>query len=190
MRRMIFFFIFYISGCTLSNYSPVLISVAEETDYPKMQHIRIERWGEVKFNGILAIRGTKEGVHYALIDGTGVKLLQAWADARGDHKAIEPIGPLAQKGIAPFISEAIARIYLVEPSESPCSGQGFFSVCVIDEGNSLRKKTGTFAGITYWVVENELKPTHSNGSSADKYTQYSQPWLGVEIFLREFLKKE
>jgi len=190
MRLIVLFLILLLSGCTLSNNSLVLAPLAEVTAPEKLQHIRIERWGDIKFNGILALRATNTGLHYALIDATGVKLLQAWSDGGGDHNAIKPTGPLASKGLAPFLSEAIARIYLVNPAQLPCSRKGFLSVCITDSENELRKKSGSFAGITYWNVEGELNFVKKNRRAAGIETRYSQPWLGVEIVLQDLADKE
>lgn len=190
MRLPVLFFIVFLSGCTLSSNSLVLAPMPEEEAYQKLQHIRIERWGDVKFTGILALRATNAGLHYALIDATGIKLLQAWSDAKGDHNAIKPIGPLAQKGLAPFLSEAIARMYLVNLLHLPCSRTGFLAVCITDEDNGLWKKTGSFAGITYWNVEGGLNSVENNSRAAYTGIRYSQPWLGVEIVLQDFSGKE
>lgn len=186
---MALFFLIFLSGCTLSTNSLVLAPVPEITAYQKLQHIRIERWGEVKFNGILALRATDKGLHYALIDATGIKLLQAWSDAKGDHNTITPTGPLAEQGLAPFLSEAIARMYLINPLRLPCSHKGLLSVCIKDD-NGLRIKTGNFAGIRYWNVEGGLNTVQNNNAATRIDTRYSQPWLGVEIVLQEFSAKE
>lgn len=189
MRFLTLFILILLSGCTLSSQSLLLAPVPEKTSYQKLQHIRIERWGDVKFNGILALRATNTGLHYALIDATGIKLLQAWSDAEGDHDAIKPTGPLAEKGLAPFLSEAIARIYLINPLTLPCSRAGFLSVCIIDD-NGLRKKTGSFAGIRYWDVKRGFNPGMTDSGAARIDTRYSQPWLGVEIVLQDLSAKE
>ncbi len=190
MRFIVLLFIVLLSGCTLSTHSLVLAPVPENTAYQKLQHIRIERWGDIKFNGILALRATDEGLHYALIDATGIKLLQAWSDAGGDHNAIKPTGPLAGKGLAPFLSEAIARIYLINPLQLPCSRTGFISVCITDDDNELKTKSGGFAGITYWDVKSGLNSVQDSSRAARIDTRYSQPWLGVEIVLQDLSGKE
>lgn len=190
MRFIALFFLMLLSGCTLSTHSLVLAPVPEETAYQKLQLIRIERWGDVKFTGILALRATNAGLHYALIDATGIKLLQAWSDAKGDHNAIKPTGPLAGKGLAPFLSVAIARMYLVNPRKLPCSRTGFIAVCITDDDNGLRKKAGSFAGITYWNVDGGLNSVENNRRAAYTSTRYSQPWLGVKIVLQDFSGKE
>lgn len=190
MRLIVLLFIMLLPGCTLSTHSLGLAPVPESTAYQKLQHIRIERWGDIKFNGILALRATDTGLHYALIDATGIKLLQAWSDAGGNHNAIKATGPLAGKELAPFLSEALARIYLVNPLQLPCSSKGFLSVCIADDDKGLRKKSGSFAGITYWNVEGGLNSVQNNSRAAHIDTRYSQPWLGVEIVLQDFSGKE
>lgn len=189
MRLIALFFLVFLSGCTLSSNSLVLAPVPEITAYQKLQHIRIERWGEVKFNGILALRAADEGLHYALIDATGIKLLQAWSDAKGDHNAITPTGPLAAKGLAPFLSEAIARMYLINPLTLPCSSKGFLSVCIKND-NGLKTKSGSFAGITYWNVEGGSNTVQNINTATRIDTRYNQPWLGVDIVLQDFSAKE
>lgn len=189
MRFVTLFIIITLSGCTLSSNSLILAPVPDIAAYQRLQHIRIERWGKVKFNGILALRATHTGLHYALIDATGIKLLQAWSDAEGNHNSIPPTGPLAEKGLAPFLSEAIARIYLINPFSLPCSRTGFRAVCIADE-DGIRKKTGSFAGVRYWHVEGGLNVGIHNSGATGIDTRYSQPWLGVEIVLQDLSAKE
>ena len=196
MRLIVLFFILLLSGCTLSTHSLMLVPDTEGATPQKLQHIRIERWGDIRFDGILALRVTSTGLHYALIDATGVKLLQAWSDGGGEHDAVKPTGPLATKGLAPFLSEAIARIYLVNPAQRPCSRKGFLSVCITDSTDSangtggLMKKSGSFAGIPYWHVEGELNSAKKRSRATGIETRYSQPWLGVEIVLQDFSGQE
>ncbi|PHR30227.1 MAG: hypothetical protein COA36_02255 [Desulfotalea sp.] len=183
-------FVLLLSGCALQRYSPDPDLLVVKPNYPKLQQIRIERWGDVAFNGLLVIRAGDNGFYYALVDPMGVTLLQAWSDAGGDHNAVLPRGPLGKKGLAPFLSEALARIYLLEPDKLPCSRQGWSSVCVKDGGKTLRVKTGYKAGIAYWKVEEQLDPGSKSATATGAYIRYNQPWLGVDIFLQQLPKKE
>lgn len=190
MRIIALVFIMSLTGCSFSGTSLVSAPAPEKTIYQKLQHIQIKRWGEVKFDGILALQATTAGLHYALIDATGIKLLQAWSDVRGDHDAIKPTGPLAGKGIAPFLSEALARLYYITLQKLPCSRTGFLSVCIANDDNGKTIKTGSFAGITYWTVEGGINLIQKKSDQAAVNTRYSQPWIGVEIILQDLSGKE
>jgi 3',5'-cyclic AMP phosphodiesterase CpdA len=163
---------------------------SEQIIYERLQQIKIARWGEEQFRGILALKADEGGMHYALLDGTGVKLLQGWADAGGDHDTVEPTGPLVSRGLAPFVSEAVARMFLLDPGEYPCNRNGLVSLCLEHQERGSIVKGGYFAGIKIWQVELQSDSTFQNSTATDSYIEYNQPWLGVTITLKKMAKKD
>lgn len=190
MRFFFLLSILFLSGCAVSHHSPLWTIPQEKLIYDTLQQIKIERWGEEQFHGIIALKATQGGLHYALLDGTGVKLLQGWSDAQGEHDAVLPTGPLVSRGLAPFISEALARMLLLDPGEYPCSRIGFSSLCLESLETGAIVKTGYFTGVKIWQVEAQLNSALNNSTSTDSYIEYNQPWLGVTIVLQNLAKKD
>ena len=190
MRVWILCFVFFLSGCSTSFYSDSTSMRQEVVHYETLQNIDVSRWGETRFSGILALSQAESGMHYALIDGTGVKLLQAFSDRNGRHDRVVPKGPLAKERLAGFLSEAIARIYLFEPMGKNCTRKMFASLCMQELDDTKREKTARFLGIRLWTVETVVPKHVDNGASREPYVRYSQPWLGVTIMLRAMATKE
>jgi len=141
----------------------------------RLLNIRIERWDTVRFSGLLGLREDAGGLVYVLLDATGVKLLQAEVAGNGSFTLLQESGPLNKSGLAPFLSEALARIYLQEPVRLPCTGSWFYRLCREDEvGSSV--KYGQAGPFTVWRV------TGKDPAGAAAVT-YHQPWLGVKVKL-------
>ena len=190
MRLFLLLFCVFLSGCTVSHHPPLWAVPHEKLIYDKLQQIKIERWGEEQFHGIIALKAAEGGLHYALLDGTGVKLLQGWSDARGEHDAVLPTGPLVSRGLAQFVSEALARMFLLEPGIYPCSRVGFSSLCLKTLETGAIVKAGYFTGVKIWQVEAQLNDPLHNSTATESYIEYNQPWLGVTIVLQNMTKKD
>ena len=172
---------FILTSCSLS---PAIrtdtIGVSSEPN--KLLTIRIERWDEELFSGFLGLRKDAE-FSYILLDATGVKLLEAEVSGGGGHN-LQAKGPLKESDLAPFLSEALSRIYLQEPDRTPCAGSWFYRLCrenhveIKEKSWKKHARTGFF---TIW---------QASGSTieGDKETVvYSQPWLGVSIELEPMM---
>lgn len=145
----------------------------------RLFNLRIERWGEIRFSGLLALQQGGGEVHYALLDASGVKLLQARVDAAGESQALHAKGALKDSSLAPFLGEALARIFLQEPKEGPCAGWWWHRLCRQDEA----MKSGYFGPLLLWRAE-------VPGASVGMETiSYHQPWLGVGLVLRPVLSQ-
>ncbi len=190
MRLWLFYLLLFLTGCSGSFYSGSKMLHHGSVHYETLQNIQITRWGETRFTGILALSEGEGGLHYALIDGTGVMLLQAFSDRQGNHETVAPRGPLAKEQLAGFLSEAIARIYLLEPEQAPCSRNVFATLCLQEVNETIKEKTARVAGLTIWKVETAVDTIAQNGNTAESYVRYNQPWLGVTIKLRAMATKE
>lgn len=173
------FFCLLLVGCSL----PLRISVDNPDENGKsparLLNIRIERWGEVRFSGLLALRQEGQGLYYALLDATGVKLLEVAVAGNGGHRVIHAKGALQDSGLDGFLAEVLTRTYLQEPATLPCTGTWLHQLCREEDvaGNGWRKY-GQVGPLQIWQVGTD--PEQSPGSAA---VIYRQPWLGVRIFL-------
>jgi hypothetical protein len=140
-------------------------------------NIRIERWEKLRFSGLLGLRETAGGLAYVVLDATGIKLLQAEVAGDGSFVVRQISGPLEKTGLAPFLSEALARIYLQEPDRLPCAGSWFYRLCR-EGGDGSAGKYGQAGPFTVWRVSG-----HAPGAAGDGASVYEQPWLGVTVRL-------
>lgn len=165
-----------LAGCSLPKEvaSPEL--AVREAAPGRMLNIRIERWDTLRFAGLLGLRQTAGGLDYILLDATGVKLLQAEVAGDGSFTLKQESGPLHKTGLAPFLSEALARIYLQEPVRPPCAGSWWYRLCRQEDERGARVKYGQAWPFTVWRV------TGGDGQGEAAVT-YQQPWLGVKVKL-------
>lgn len=145
----------------------------------RLLNIRIERWGTVRFSGLLGLKELAGGVYYVLLDATGIKLLEVEVARDGGHKVLQVSGPVKKTELAPFLSEALARIYLQEPGpgQEPCVGSWFYRLCRAESKDQSWGKYGQAGPFKVWQVSG-----HSPGND-EATVVYRQPWLGVSITL-------
>lgn len=151
----------------------------------RMLHLRVERWDTLRFSGLLGLRARGAGLYYVLLDATGVKLIEAEVAADGSHRLLRVSGPLQKSEFAPFLSEALARIYLQEPGHPPCAGSWLYRICREENGQGGTRKYGQAGPFEVWRV---MRPAEDQGGAAASGSEaaviYHQPWLGVRIFLQ------
>lgn len=172
------------SGCSLPLQNVEMVTNSLGISDQSLQNIRIERWGKMRFSGILGVKRQGSGLAYVLLDTMGVKLLQGYADYSGKDLGTEVSGVLAEKGLTPFISKALARIYLQEPVSYPCASENVASLCVETGVLGDRVKQGKMLGMTYWTVHQVIEVDSTKNSTTIVAASYSQPLVGVKIFLQ------
>jgi hypothetical protein len=141
-----------------------------------LANIRIERWGEMQFSGILALEAREETMSYVLLDATGVKLLEDEVNAAADRNGQTARGPLSESRLARVLSISLSRMFLLKPAEEPCSRQMLLSLCrkMTDEMEwATSYKAGPFL---VWEVHEARRDAMDWNS-----VTYSQPWLGLRI---------
>lgn len=143
----------------------------------RLLHLRVERWDIQRFSGLLGLRERPAGLYYVLLDATGVKLLEAEVAGDGSHKLLRVSGALQKSDFAPFLSEALARIYLQEPDHLPCAGSWLYQICREESAENGWFKYGQAGPFTVWRVS-----VPAAGAGAEPVV-YHQPWLGVRIIL-------
>lgn len=145
----------------------------------RLLNIRVERWDTLRFSGLLGLQEKERGLYYVLLDATGVKLLEAEVAGDGRHNPLRVSGPLKKSDFAPFLSEALARIYLQEPDELPCAGSWFYRLCRQESGDNGWEKYGQAGPFTVWQVSAD--GNRGTRGPDDESVLYRQPWLGVKI---------
>lgn len=171
-------------GLLLSGCSVPLRSLTEEgpknAEGPgQLLNIRIERWGDVRFSGLLAVRQHRGGLYYALLDATGVKLLEVTVAADGGFRLLHAKGAMRETGLDGFLSEVLGRIYLQEPASLPCSGTWLYQLCREEDGAAAGwQKYGQTGPLRIW----QITTVRGQGAGSTAVV-YRQPWIGVRILL-------
>ncbi|WP_163335659.1 hypothetical protein [Desulfopila sp. IMCC35008] len=138
--------------------------------------IRIERWGKLRFSGILAVASKEERLVFALLDGTGVTLLEGPLPGEGEQPELS--GVLRDSDLAYYLAIAFSRIFLQEPPNEPCSRIFLQSLCLDTEGGRRMAKRFKVGPFTRWSV------TYSDAGTTEEIV-YSEPWAGVRITINE-----
>jgi hypothetical protein len=173
----VLFGVFLLAGCAPPSSTLRLLPEQVGKAESRLFNLRIERWGDIRFSGLLALQQGGGEVHYALLDASGVKLLQARVNCAGESQVLHAKGELKDSSLAPFLGEALARVFLQEPREVPCAGHWWQRLCRQDEA----MKSGYFGPVLLWRAEapGVLVVTET--------ISYRQPWLGVGLVLRPVL---
>ncbi len=144
----------------------------------RLLNIRIERWGTQKFSGLLGLQNGAGGLYYVLLDATGVKLLEGQLSAGENNHSVS--GVLKESGIADFLVESLERIFLFEPSQRPCSRNWLLQICSKKMKESRWLKSFFVGPFTLWQAV-----ARHMGEKRGRVIVYSQPWLGVRIFVED-----
>jgi hypothetical protein len=148
--------------------------VGKEQRAGRLLRIRVERWDTVRFSGLLGLQKNAAGLQYVVLDATGVKLLEVAVAGDGSDKVLRLSGVLKDTDFAPFLSEALARIYLQEVDGIGCIGSWFYQVCREESEDKGWVKFGQAGPFKVWQM--------STGAEAEAVV-YRQPWLGLRIYL-------
>ena len=145
-----------------------------------LYNIRIHRWEGLRFSGLLALQIKADGVSYALLDPSGITLLEAEIGADGEHKLLQAKGEMQTSALPEYLSTSFYRIFGVDPEEYPCSRDGLITFCL-----KTSKETGwvkeVLAGpFTVWQAKGGMA-----GDTGEPELVYEQPWGGVHITLKK-----
>ncbi|HIJ78978.1 MAG: hypothetical protein OEY01_07895 [Desulfobulbaceae bacterium] len=169
-----------LGGCALSSREPVDV-VDREALSGALWKVEISQWGTVRFTGLLAPRlETEKGIlHYVLLDGTGIKLLEARVRPNGKQQIIQVVKMLHKYHLPVFMADSLSRIFLVEPEldRSPVGRLVRFDREQPDE--LLMRKLARVGPVCLWSVDYSLAP---NTKQPAEIT-YIMPWLGMRLSL-------
>ncbi|WP_136809468.1 hypothetical protein [Desulfosediminicola flagellatus] len=171
-----------LSACSMPQYTASIPENQEEQSGGQLVNIRIERWGTLLFSGLLAMKKQQSGLHYAMMDSSGIKLLEAEVNTTGEHTLLHAKTGIKESKLPEYLSTSLRRIYLLKPSELPCTASLLMNFCIDQPGNQTTafQKSLHAGPIALWKVE--------TGTVGERgaITLYSQPWVGVRIYLEDF----
>lgn len=171
-----------LSSCSLPEYRHRSMGEIEQLAAGQLYNIRIERWGSVRFSGLLVVKNRQDGLYYGLLDASGVKLVEAEVYTSGEHRLLHAKMGIKDTRLPEYLSTSLQRIYLLEPAQFPCSSSFLLRFCrELSESDDGGMLTSLHAGpITLWEVQT------GNEGERGAITLYSHPWLGVRVYLEDF----
>lgn len=173
MKRLLFFCCaLLMGGCTLP-LQPTGLEI--QPAKAQLYHIRLSRWSEPRFSGLLALRPGQDGFSYALLDATGVTLLSARVSESGRHQLLKAYGPFEESSLPGLLSQALFRVLVAQPVELPCSRRFLLRFCYERHGGAWRKKA-SLGLATMWQVEYDRKEWQE--------ARYASPWTGFGLALQ------
>lgn len=166
-------------GCSVPLHITRDIKGVPQAAKGEIYNITIERWGETKFSGLLGLQSNEYKVHYALLDASGIKILEAEVTRSGEPKIMHAKGPMEDSKLPDYISTWLKRIYLLNPLQEPCSATLFKSFCFEPVEQVGFRKTFRFISFLIWDVQ---QSTLETGKAS---VMYFEPWIGVKIVINE-----
>lgn len=167
-----------LAGCSVPRLSPPALSpeaAALIEDSGNLYSLRISRRGQQKFSGILGLRTGGDKLHFAMLDATGILLLEAEVEADGSFRVIRAVGQIADSRLPGYLAETLHNIFYVRPRQLPCSSSGLMELCREQSVAGFVKHL-SFGPFTLWNLQMQEKM----GEAGEIY-RYSQSWLGIII---------
>ncbi len=179
MKYILLFFLF-LQGCAASNrpLAPTIL-VPTVDNSPEFYTVTIKDPTQTRFTGLLGISANNHGLHYILLDATGITLLEARIDTRGNVQSKRVFGPLQKSRLPGFLAGALKRIFLEQPTPLPCEKQLLSTFCeerFTPESGRKWRQTGPF---TWWSVEFSDTALNNHRQSL----VYAQFLSGITLYL-------
>jgi hypothetical protein len=129
-----------------------------QTDSPdKLYQFRLERSGQTKLAGLLAIRHQADGVWGGLLDATGIPLVKLLVTPAGNNEIEYCAATVCDTKLPEVIGKLIHSIYF-RPADPECPWYTVSCVCAQSAGDKKVKwnKTGPFRS---WEITMEKPGT-------------------------------
>ena len=147
----------------------------QENESFNLLNIRIQRWEKLKFSGLLALQRKGDKLFYAVLDSSGITLMEAEIGAGGEHNLLDAKKEMKASELPQYLSTALYRTFGLDPEDYPCSGDGLVTLCLKKKDGRWRKEA-TAGPFTLWMAEG----VDPEGDEVVE-TIYQQPWSGVQI---------
>ena len=170
-----------LGGCALPSRQLLQTpGLADETAV--LWNIRIRQRQVERFSGLLAVRAEKAGLYYVLLDGAGIKLLEARLAADGGREIVSVRAPLRRHRLPEFLADALSRIFLLEPAGEPCGQAWLLRLCREKPAEGQSRKTALAGPITLWSA------AYLAGEDDGQWAEvvYAVPWQGATIMLTRY----
>jgi len=134
-----------------------------------------------RFSGLLATRRDGAAVHYGLLDGTGIKLLQGIVEQDGTRRIESVVEAVQETRLPAYLSRAVARIFLVGPGSGNCVRRGMARLCESTPEPQVARRESRLGPFRLWSVEYILGGMRA-APTVDRvgYTPWGQPRLQLQ----------
>ena len=134
-----------------------------------------------RFSGLLATRRDGASLHYGLLDGTGIKLLQATIEEGGTRRIESVVEPVRKTRLPAYLSRAVARIFFAGPESGDCVRRGLARLCESTPGPGVARRESRLGPFRLWSVEYILGGTRA-APTVDRvgYAPWGQPRLQLQ----------
>ncbi|MDP3479562.1 MAG: hypothetical protein Q8R88_07305 [Desulfoprunum sp.] len=181
MRYIVVIFLF-LQGCAAGNHplGPTVLAPTADSS-PAFYTLTLKDTAKVRFNGLLGISAGKDGLHYILLDATGITLIEARIDIQGNVSQQRILGPLQKSGLPGYLAGALRRIFLEQPAPLPCEDHFLLTFCEERQpAGSGRKWLRTWP-FTWW----SLQYSDEAKNSREQSLVYRQFMTGITLYLRK-----
>jgi len=134
-----------------------------------------------RFSGLLATRRDGASLHYGLLDGTGIKLLQATVEADGTERIESVVEAVRETRLPAYLSRAVERIFCLGPGSGNCVRRGLARLCESAPGPQVARRESRIGPFRLWSVEYILGDTRAT-PTVDRvgYAPWGQPRLQLQ----------
>lgn len=146
----------------------------------RLYNLRIDRWGERRFSGLLALQRKTGGLCYALLDASGITLLEAEIASGGEQEILQGKTQITETKLPVYLGTALYRVFGLDPEEYPCSFNGVLRFCLDSSPSGGWSKRAEMLPFTVWSAHGGGDGDRENGAIV-----YEQPWGGVKITLEQ-----
>lgn len=168
-----------LGGCSVPIHITRDIEVTTQAEKSEVKSITIERWGDTKFSGLLGLQRSESEVHYALLDATGIKILEADVTRSGEQKILHAKGSMQDSKLPEYMATWLRRVYLLNPVQEPCSSTILKRFCSRSNEQAGLRKSFRFTSFLMWDVQQSVLET------GKARLVYFEPWIGVRIIINE-----
>jgi len=172
----------FVSGCAPKLSTPAVREFTNELNLNKscLWKIVVNRGGEEKFSGILAIKQHVDFISLVLLDPTGITLLKGEVFQSGDISLTSSLEKIKKSKIEDYMGKVVFRIFYLMPSDETCR-KGFSRLCWVGTDiASVNKKIYTFGPFLFWSISYK-----SDGKEEGhiKNIEFNHPWSKTTILL-------
>jgi hypothetical protein len=144
-------------------------------------HARIVNDAGERFSGLLVTRREGAVVHYGVLDGTGIKLLQATVAGDGTQRVEAAVAAVQETPLPGYLGRAVARIFVGGPGSGHCVRRGMARLCEWLPEESLARRESRFGPFRLWAVEYILGGSRAVPTvERIQYAAFGQPRLQLQ----------
>jgi len=172
----------FISGCGINRipeHAGLHFPYVEES----LWKLTIEKWGAERFTGLLAVRTIGPDFHLALLDATGIKLLETTMSDGSDIRVVFALKSVRDRGLPEYLSKSASRIFDTVSDDVHCFRHGLIRICKKKPASDVERKEARFGPFLLWSVDYFYSKDTSEGFVC---AVLQEPWRRSKLTLELF----